>query len=83
MLFRIMILTTYVKVKIIGSEIQSFSFLHYIIFIYIVALNDLIGENPFKNIYLIRFRAFVSKFMAFEYGSFLKIYPKNLQKRMY
>jgi len=39
-----------------------------------VAFNVLIDENPFKNIHLISFRAFLPKFMAFGRGFISEVY---------
>jgi len=69
--FRIITSITYIKVKAIGSVLESSHFHFYIdtifIHIYIAILNVFIGGNLFKNIHLI-FRAFLPKYMTF--GSF-------------
>jgi len=45
-----------------------------------MALNVLIGGNPFKDIHLIPFRAFLPKFMAFGRKSFLEIYSSIVRE---
>jgi len=46
-----------------------------------MALNVLIDGNPFKDIHLIPFRAFLPKFMVFGRKSFLEIYSSIIQNR--